>query len=197
MYRYKYFSVILFILLSTSTRGASFRSLGEVNINTYYPCEKDSFGVCVCKESCLELTHNNTECKLKDCYHWDSNLDVCEEAGPKFVPAIVLQAIPFTGAFGSGFGNIGRWDIFGVYMVVVFGPIAIFMLACCCAMGGFCAQNEDRLDCCKCLGSCFACLWGVAIVGMWIGGIVVIANKNVYGPEEKWYGNTIRCTLSG
>jgi len=104
------------------------------------------------------------------------------------------QAIPFTGGFGSGWGNMGRWDIFNIYMAVVFGPLAIVILGCCCMMGGFCAQNEDRLECWTCLGHCFGCLWAVAITALWIWGIIAIANKPL-APWTDWQGNEIQCAL--
>ena len=90
---------------------------------------------------------------------------------------------------------MGRWDIFGMYMAIVFGPLTIVILGCCLVMCGFTAQNEDRLDCCKCCCSCFGYLWAVAIIAAWIWGIVVIANKSVLGPEETWYGTPVRCSL--
>ena len=89
------------------------------------------------------------------------------------------------------------WDIFSIYMGVVFGPFAVLILACCCAMFGACAQNEDRADCAKCMGSCCTCLWSIAIVSLWIWGIVVIANKEVTGPPQIWYNETVSCGLVG
>ena len=63
---------------------------------------------------------NTTNCSLKKCYAWDQDLGACKETGHNYVTPLVLQAIPFTGIFGSGFGNIGRWDLFGMYLGVSF-----------------------------------------------------------------------------
>jgi len=147
------------------------------------PCSSITAGVCECPGTCMVADKNATVCDLKKCYGWDTNLGKCYEVGPKFVPAIVLQAIPFTGAFGSGFGNMQRWDIFGIYMAIVFGPVALLLVGCCFAMFGCCSQNEDGVDLCKCLYSCLGCVWGIGIVAMWIWGIVTIANKSVLGPN--------------
>ena len=193
-----YRQALIIIFLAYSVSANNLRTLNEVKTDQFYPYVEDvTTGTRTCPGSCMELVNNNTKCILKKCYSWDKELNKCEEAGPKFVPALVLQAIPVTGVFGSGFGNMGRWDIFGIYMGVVFGPLAVLILACCCAMFGVCAQNEDRLDCAKCMGSCFGCLWSIAIVSLWIWGIVVIANKEVTGPPQIWYNETVSCGLVG
>ena len=90
---------------------------------------------------------------------------------------------------------MGRWDIFSIYMGVVFGPFAVLILACCCVM--FCAQNENHVDCVKCMGSCCTCLWSITLLSLWIWGIVVIANKEVSGPPQIWYNETVSCGLVG
>ncbi len=197
MYR-QHFKTLIIILFAYSVSANNLRMLSEVKTTEFYPCTEDTTtGACTCPTSCMELVNNNTQCILKKCYSWDKELNKCEETGPKFVPALVLQAIPVTGVFGAGFGNMGRWDIFGIYMGVVFGPFALLILACCCAMFGACAQNEDRLDCAKCMGSCFGCLWSIAIVSLWIWGIVIIANKDVTGPPQIWYNESVSCGLVG
>ncbi len=195
---FRYTPMLMLLVLSVaSAQTTNLRSLQEiVKVSEYYECVKENSECKSCPGSCMELVNNNTECMLKNCYSWNPDLGKCEESGPAFVPAIVLQSIPVTGVFGSGFGNMGRWDIFGVYMAIVFGPLTIVILACCLVMFGFAAQNEDRADCCKCCCSCFGCLWAVAIIVAWIWGIVVIANKSVLGPEETWYGATVRCALT-
>ena len=159
------------------------------------PCNAGTSGTdCTCPGKCLTYYNSTGGCHPNNCWKWDDVNDHCEVAGKDFVAPLVLQAIPFTGGFGSGWGNMGRWDIFNIYMVVVFGPLAIVILGCCCAMGGFCAQNEDRLECWGCLSYCFGCLWAVAVVALWIWGIVAIANKPL-APWTDWEGNAIECAL--
>ena len=197
MNRYR-FKALIFIFFAYSVSANNLRMLNEVKTDQFYPCVEDiTQGTCACPGSCMELVYNNTECRLKNCYSWNKELNKCEEVGPAFVSAIVLQAIPVTGIFGAGFGNMGRWDIFNIYMAVVFGPFAILLLACCCAMCGACSQNEDRADCAKCMGACCSCLWSIAIVSLWIWGIVVIANKEITGPPQIWYNETVSCSLVG
>ena len=148
------------------------------------PCLTITDNSCKCPGACMMPQNTSTPvCKLNKCYGWNKNLNKCVESGPAFTPALVLQAIPFTGIFGSGFGNMARWDIFGIYMTVVFGPIALLIIGCCCVMFGCCHQDEACADCGKCLLSCLGCLWGIAIVAMWIWGIVTIANKTTLGPN--------------
>ena len=164
--------------------------------NKYVPCIKYN-GICKCPGNCMDLVNNNTQCKLKKCYNWNNELSECEKVGPKFVPAIVLQAIPITGVFGSGFGNMGRWDIFSIYMGVVFGPFILLIMYCCCFII-FCSkesESEDLSNNSKCIPQCFGCLWSITILILWIWGIVVIANKEINGPPEPWYNDTVSCSL--
>ena len=97
--------------------------------------------------------------------------------------AMVLQAIPFTGIFGSGFGNIGRWDLFAIPMSVIFGGCCLGIISTCCI--GFCKQeNEDvvlsdREALLKCYTSCFSCMYTIVIISLYIWGIVLIANKSI------------------
>ena len=136
---------------------------------------------CVCPGKCMSQYQNSSKCEVKKCYKWDANLGNCEDAGKEFTPAIVLQAIPFTGAFGSGFGNIGRWDIFGCYMIGIFGSIGFACVFNCCYMCKTVANSttDDEQSCMMGINSCYFCLYGVAAMAGWIWGIAVIANKEV------------------
>jgi hypothetical protein len=132
----------------------------------------------------MNVAGNNTDvyCELKKCFKWNEDEGKCEGTGSKYISAIVLQSIPVTGIFGAGFGNIGRWDWFGI----VFGGIWCggFILICCCI--GITSINLDANDLVTGIttGICislFGCLWSIAIIAMWIYGIVVIANKDILG----------------
>ena len=175
---------------------------GERNLNVVFnpepiPCNAGTSGPdCTCPGKCLTYQNVTGGCHPNNCWKWDDVNDKCEIAGKDFVGPMVLQAIPFTGVFGSGWGNMGRWDIFNIYMAVVFGPFGVLLIGCCCMMFGCTAQNEDRADCCKCIGSCFGCLWSIAIVVLWIWGIVEIANKPM-APWTDWQGKAIECALVG
>ena len=39
--------------------------------------------------------------------------------------------------------------------------------------------------------------WSVAILVLWIYGIIVIANKEIKAPYKDWEGNDIMCQLVG
>ena len=146
------------------------------------PCNSGSESMCECPGPCMIPNNNTKQCEIKKCYGWNTDLGKCEETGPKFVPAIVLQAIPLTGAFGSGFGNMGRWDLFGVAMGILFGGCSFLLLGTCCVMGCS-SSDESRQGFSQCIGTCGGCLWAIAVLVYYIWGIVVIANKEVLGPN--------------
>ena len=191
--------ILLFVfnfMLGTAQSDFRLRRELETTVDPI-PCNAGTSGPdCTCPGKCLTYYNSTGGCHPNDCWKWDNVNDHCEVAGKDFVAPLILQSIPVTGAFGAGWGNIGRWDIFKIYMAVIFGPLAIVMLSCCCVMGGFCSQNEDRLECYHCLSHCFGCLWSVMITVMWIWGIVVIANKPL-APWTDWEGNAIECALVG
>ena len=45
-----------------------------------------------------------------------------------------------TGVFGAGYGNIGRWDVFGMYMGITIGGCCLSLVTLCacfiCVRGG-------------------------------------------------------------
>lgn len=195
----------LFVILwSSFVNGDSIRGLKEIIDYKPIPCNPGTNGSsCICPDviksdftGCLKYEESINGCHPINCWKWNEIKNQCEEDGKPFVPAIILQSIPFTGAFGSGFGNIGRWDIFGTYMIIVFGGC---LFVCCCGMGCSCAtKDKDDKDSFVKLGTnCGACIWSIAITSMWIWGIVVIANKEVDAPFWDWKGNKIMCPLVG
>ncbi len=148
-----------------------------------------------CKEfthpRCLKWNNKTQSCFIIDCWTYDS-LNGCEKSGKPWLPAIILQSIPFTGTFGSGFGNIGRWDIFAVYMGIVFGPIALVcIIACCVTM----YTKEDVSSILQCFTACFACLYVITVVGFWIWGIIQIAGKAIEAPWTNYAGEPIMCPM--
>ena len=142
------------------------------------PCKSGDAQTCVCPGPCMNHVANTTYCDVKKCYKWDANLGKCEDDGPAFMPAIILQAIPFTGVFGSGFGNMGRWDLFGVAMGIFFGGLVLACIFIC-----LCNDTNDDNGKASCSVSCYTCLLSIAITTYWIWGIVVIANKSILGPN--------------
>ena len=164
------------------------------------PCIPGTNGTsCVCPDvlrntGCLTYEESINGCRPIDCWKWNNIKNQCEEAGKEFLPAIILQSIPITGAFGSGFGNMGRWDIFTTYMIVTFGGCG-FVCFCgfCC---GFVSRKEEDSGTWVKLGTnCGSLLLTISITTLWIWGIVVIANKEVEAPWWDWKGNAIFCPL--
>ena len=102
-----------------------------------------------------------------------------QEKIDKIVGLGSLKAIPFTGVFGSGFGNMGRWDLFGIGSGIWGGGIVLACLFACACSGGENASAEGTSLCM----SCWGCVWALGIAAYWIWGIVVIANKTEYGPN--------------
>ena len=140
---------------------------------------------------CLKWNNKTQSCYVIDCWEY-SLISGCEKAGKPWAPAIILQSIPFTGVFGSGFGNIGRWDIFGMYMAIVFGPVVLACIVGCAVM---CCTASDESNVVKCTMSCFSCLYGIALVFFWIWGIIQIAGKHVEAPWTSHDGGEIMCPL--
>ena len=160
------------------------------------PCNTGTIGSnCTCPANCLMYVAETGGCHPIDCWYYSTIKEQCIESGKEWLPAMILQAIPFTGAFGSGFGNMGRWDIFGTYMAVVFGGC---LGICCCGCICNCMNKEEEKEAATQGGAkCCSCLISVAILVMYIWGIVVIANKDIDAPWVDYRGNTIRCPLVG
>lgn len=180
------FFVTILLLLNSLSEGIPWKGNLNLRFNRKLiemdsiPCNSGSESMCSCPGACMTPNNRTKQCVLKKCYGWDINLGECKETGPEFIPAIVLQAIPFTGFFGSGFGNMGRWDLFGIAMGIFFGGCIFIIMASCCVVA-FSSSDESRHGFGKCISSCGACIWLVAVIAYWIWGIVVIANKEILG----------------
>ena len=164
-------------------------NLRSATVYEYIPCVSKDFE-CVCPGTCL--INSTKGCYPKDCWKYD-NTNGCAKSGKKWLPAMILQAIPVTGVFGSGFGNLGKWDIFGVYMAVVFGPFCLFCCIICYTLSKEVDEDDEKTDCTGCLVSILTCVWSTAMTVMWIWGIVVIANNEMKVPWTNFYGNEIQC----
>lgn len=143
----------------------------------------NSSNVCKCPGPCMNPIKNTTFCQVKKCYLWNSNLGICQENGPKFVPALVLQAIPFTGYFGSGYGNMGRWDLFGLSSGILFGGCLFICFFSVIVVLCTNSDNENKNTMGKCCSQCLSYIWAITITVLWIKGIVDIANKDIVGPN--------------
>jgi hypothetical protein len=190
--------IIVFGSAESNIRGRKLHNL--INIDPI-PCNPGTNGTnCICPDTiksdftgCLEYSEKIHGCHPINCWKWNEIKGNCEEAGKDFVPAIILQSIPVTGMFGSGFGNMGRWDIFGTYWLVIGCGC---LCSCCMGAGAGCAsQADDKHEAMAVGGKCGSCLTSIAIMIMWIWGIVVIANKEVDAPWTDWEGNKIMCPL--
>ena len=138
-------------------------------------CSTGSGDTCVCPGGCMVPVGNHSDmCQIKKCWYWDIDETKCKGAGPKWVPAIVLQAVPFTGVFGAGFGNMGRWDLFGI-AIGIWGGVCLVG----CLLAILLGSSDDSSS--KSLMSCYNCLVSIAIMAYWVWGIVVIADKYVLG----------------
>lgn len=136
-----------------------------------------------CPGSCMLFDNETKNCNVKKCYGWDNNLGKCYHTGKSQTTALILQGIPFTGVFGSGFGNIGRWDLFAIPMSVLFGGCCLSITMCCCAG---CSNNnkeenamDDKEAILKCYSSCFSCIYSITLLALYIWGIVIIANNSI------------------
>jgi len=144
---------------------------------------------------CLLYSEKINGCHPIDCWKWNKIKQSCEEAGREMLGPLILQGIPLTGMLGSGFGNMGRWDIFGTYWAVIGSGC---VLTCFCGCFGRCAlgSSEEEKETGGKLGArCGSCLLSVVLLVMYIWGIVAIANKEVDAPYKDWEGNNIMCPL--
>uniref|UniRef100_A0A6C0CN78 Uncharacterized protein n=1 Tax=viral metagenome TaxID=1070528 RepID=A0A6C0CN78_9ZZZZ len=167
--------------------------------NEGIPCKEGTNKTnCICPNTeCLKFIEKTGDCHPIDCMKWDKYNSKCKPAGKDFTAPLILQSIPLTGIFGSGFGNMGRWDIFGIYMGTVFGGCFLACVATCLQL---CSQTEadfENKSAGKCMHSCISCLLSVAVLILWIYGIIVIANKEIKAPYKDWEGNDIMCKLVG
>ena len=193
-------SQLLFWLFLTQCVSASMlnlrglKNLNEIQLPQAIPCNPGTNGTsCICPAKCLMYSGETGGCHPMDCWSYSDIKDECNEAGKEFLPALLLQI--FLGAFGSGFGNIGRWDIFGTFMSVFFGGC---LFVCCCGMCCHCINKKEDQEGATALGTkCGGCLWSLAISVMWIWGIVVIANKEVKGEWTNYMGDPILCPMIG
>ncbi len=166
------------------------------SVNDKIPCKEGTNKTdCICPNTeCLKFIEKTGGCHPIDCWKWDKYNSKCEPAGKEFLPAVILQGIPITGVFGSGFGNMGRWDVFSIYMVTIFGGCFLGCFAHCL---GYCSQTDenDKEMAGKCMHKCVNVLLSLAITILWIWGIVVIANKEIEAPYYNWEHKSIMCPL--
>tara|TARA_B100001996_G_C18498954_1_gene530732 strand:- start:33 stop:626 length:594 start_codon:yes stop_codon:yes gene_type:complete len=174
-------TTVLFSVFLSTAMSSSFRIL-----NTKFVVDSPKFNCtglptkCECPYPCLEQVKNENYCIAKKCYKFDNDLGQCKKAGHDHVAPLVLQAIPFTAVFGSGFGNIGRWDLFGMYMGILFGGCCLILMgsACClCCCSAKESDDEyslmnDKEGCMKSATTCGGCIWAIVILIFYILGIV-------------------------
>jgi hypothetical protein len=186
------FLAIYFIVFGSAEQNIRGLEMSVASLPNSIPCDTGTISSnCTCPANCLMYVARTGGCHPIDCWSYSTIKNECNEAGAEFLPALLLQI--FLGEFGSGFGNMGRWDIFSIYMAVMFGGC---LMVCCCGMCCNCINKEEDKESATIAGSkCGSCLWAVAISTMWIWGIVVIANKEIDAPWTDWEGHPIMCQL--
>ena len=174
---------VLTTMLFASVSDSSFRRAEQVvdSSTKSWNCSIVD-NVCKCPESCMIQKPGENYCIMKDCYKYDENLGECAQSGYHYGGPLALQAIPMTGVFGSGYGNIGRWDMFGMYMGITLGG-CLFILLTLCACLFVCPEGKDDTDS-KETGllvwsKCGYCLWGVAVLVFYVIGIVQMATPGL------------------
>ena len=177
------FSIILWLGSAhniTSLR-SSYRMLNSETISSIN-CTYTIGSNCKCPYTCYEQFEDTNYCVAKKCYTYDENLGTCKKLGKDHVGPLVLQAIPITGVFGAGFGNMGRWDILGIYMAVLFGGCCFIILTsvlCACV----CNNGEENItktnEAAQCWTYCSGCLWTIGILVLYIWGIVQMATPGM------------------
>ncbi len=186
---------ITLLLLLTAVSANNLRETNTKEYNTI-PCKEMEHA------KCLKWNNASQSCSLLDCWGYDQ-VEGCTKTGKGWVPALILQCIPFTGVFGSGFGNIGRWDIFTMYMAACFGPPLLMCVVAICYC--FCCppndntkpllDDDDKSTGCHILSLALGCVWGILLVVLWIWGIVTIAEKGVMAPWVSSNGTKLMCPM--
>ena len=176
-------TIVLFSVLLSTAMSSSFRNQNTKSVDSIPKFNCTGLpDKCECPYPCLEQVKNENYCVAKKCYRFDENLGECKKSGKDHLAPLILQAIPLTGVFGSGFGNIGRWDLFGMYMGIVFGGCCFIIMASMCC---FCCSNEsseevtieDGKTCMKCASSFGTCIWAIVVIVFYILGIVWTATE--------------------
>ena len=136
----------------------------------------DVNNTCICPGNCMDLDDTGF-CNLKNCWEWRES--VCHEVGPYYKSAIIWQSVPFTGIFGAGFGNMGRWDIFG-YGSILWGVGSIMpCILLCIYMYTYVYRDINPIKVLKIYFIIFCCI----VLGYYGWGIYIIATKQITGPE--------------
>ena len=172
-------SILSIILIVSTANVYGIRRTEVVSTQSTIKSWNCSFvdNICKCPESCMIPEKTENYCVLQNCYKYDENLGECSEDGFNHLTPVILQAIPFTGVFGSGYGNIGRWDIFGLYMGISLGGCT-FILCSFCGCLFCCPQDKDgetKETALLCWSRCGYCVWLMVLLGFYISGIIQMA----------------------
>ncbi len=144
---------------------------------------------------CLIYVNATDTCHAIDCWTYNHIKGQCEQVGKEWLPGMILQGVPLTGVFGAGFANIGRWDIFVTFILVFACPIILYCLFVCCVIARDINMESENATLSSGCQSCFSCCYSIALLGMYVYGLVVFANREVEGPWKDYQGNTIMCPL--
>jgi len=127
--------------------------------------------------------------------HTSEDSEKCKDA-PKATTALILQI--FLGQIGVGFGYMGRWDWFGICWACILSPCILCCVTLFCCTGNSDAGNNrySSLDhqgeipdgsgsdkagmgCWAALSGLAYCMVSCASFGVWVWGIIAIANKSL------------------
>lgn len=152
-----------------------------VNTGLIIKCKTYTNNTCICPGTCMSVQEvNNTNqpsCDLHKCWNWDTENSKCIEYGPDYTSAMILQSIPFTGIFGAGLANMGRWDLFaigsimwGILSIIPCIIFIVYLLAC--------IQSDPTI-----IFKRYLWVLLISILSYWIWGIVIISTREVLGPN--------------
>ena len=137
---------------------------------TVVPCtyEQGTAG-CKCPGPCMSHVSNTSTCATDKCFKWDTQKNLCEDAGKDGTAAMWLTAI--LGTVGAGFGSIGRWTLFAIAWIII--GVGGCLVPCMCTC--ICTDDEFREGLIKCWSLLVSC----GLTAYWIWSIVVIANRDI------------------
>ena len=145
--------IMILVAFIGSTSADSLRGRDLVEESNQEPIKSwnCTFNKCTAKCECLQDWQKQKEiggrCLLKKCWKLNEEKDDINNEYIKtnhhYMLPLILQIIPIIGNFGIGYGIIGRWDLFGLYIGVIMGGCCL--LCCClCVCLNIQSKNENN-----------------------------------------------------
>ena len=147
-----------------------------------------------CEVPCKVWVEDMNMCVVRKCYKWDDYLGKCESAGPSKITGLILSVIPVTSMLGIHWIVAGQWGWFTVSIVTTFGFCVLTCILLGCSMC-LCKTrtSESFSECWGMFSKCFVVIQTIAMIVLWIMGMVMISENNIRGLYNDEYWGEIYC----